>query len=178
MFSPSHEAPRHAILTEAERQLQQYFTGHLQKFDLPLEFVGTSFQKQVWAALIAIPYGETRSYGQIAQQIGHPSAVRAVGAANGRNPLPIVAPCHRVIGSNGKLTGFAGGLASKAFYCVWRMDCAGESRRCVVSCLIYRKKSKTATGLSVILFSIKTKIQIYGEICALIIKWVEYEKQQ
>lgn len=114
-FSPSHETPRHAILTEAERQLQQYFTGHLQKFDLPLEFVGTSFQKQVWAALIAIPYGETRSYGQIAQQIGHPSAVRAVGAANGRNPLPIVAPCHRVIGSNGKLTGFAGGLASKAF---------------------------------------------------------------
>ncbi|ADP11985.1 Methylated-DNA-(Protein)-cysteine S-methyltransferase [Erwinia sp. Ejp617] len=107
--------PRHAILTEAERQLQQYFTGRLQQFDLPLEFVGTSFQKQVWAALIAIPYGETRSYRQIAQQIGHPAAVRAVGAANGRNPLPIVAPCHRVIGSNGKLTGFAGGLASKAF---------------------------------------------------------------
>lgn len=114
-FLPQVEQPGHPILQEAERQLREYFSGKRREFNLPLEFVGTAFQKQVWAALVTIPYGETRSYGDIARQIGNPAAVRAVGAANGRNPLSIIAPCHRVIGSNGKLTGFAGGLQTKAF---------------------------------------------------------------
>jgi methylated-DNA-[protein]-cysteine S-methyltransferase len=87
----------------------------LERFDLPLDFRGTDFQKQVWAALLTIPFGETRSYGAIARQIGRPSASRAVGAANGRNPISIVAPCHRVIGSGGALTGFAGGIEVKRF---------------------------------------------------------------
>lgn len=114
-FLPQVEDPENPILREAERQLWEYFSGKRREFDLTLEFVGTEFQKQVWAALVTIPYGETRSYGDIARQIGNPTAVRAVGAANGRNPLSIIAPCHRVIGTNGKLTGFAGGLQTKAF---------------------------------------------------------------
>lgn len=103
------------MLRETETQLHEYFAGTRQRFTLPLDFAGTDFQIKVWQALLAIPFGETRSYRQIAEAIGHPAAVRAVGAANGRNPLSIVAPCHRVIGTNGKLTGFAGGLAVKAF---------------------------------------------------------------
>jgi methylated-DNA-[protein]-cysteine S-methyltransferase len=104
----------HPLLTETERQLNEYFAGRRKSFDLRLDFVGTEFQKKVWRALLTIPYGETRSYAQIAEQIGNPPAVRAVGAANGRNPISIVTPCHRVIGSNGTLTGFAGGMAAKA----------------------------------------------------------------
>ncbi|NIJ19730.1 methylated-DNA-[protein]-cysteine S-methyltransferase [Sphingomonas naasensis] len=107
------EAPDHPVLREAERQLGDYFAGKRARFDVPLDFRGTDFQKSVWAALLTIPFGETRSYGAIARQIGRPSAVRAVGAANGRNPISIIAPCHRVIGANGALTGFAGGLAAK-----------------------------------------------------------------
>jgi methylated-DNA-[protein]-cysteine S-methyltransferase len=109
------EAASHSLLLEAERQLNEYFAGTRTGFSLPLHFAGTEFQRKVWHALTAIPFGETRSYQQIAEQIGHPDAVRAVGAANGKNPISIVAPCHRVIGTNGKLTGFAGGLAAKAF---------------------------------------------------------------
>jgi methylated-DNA-[protein]-cysteine S-methyltransferase len=108
------EAPAHPILIEAERQLREYFAGRRQTFTVPLDVAGTPFQRRVWQALRTIPFGETRSYSEIAAQIGHPRAMRAVGAANGRNPLPIVAPCHRVIGSNGTLTGFAGGLENKA----------------------------------------------------------------
>lgn len=104
----------HPILVEAARQLRGYFAGEITAFDLPLDMRGTDFQKSVWAALLTIPYGATRSYGAIASAIGRPSASRAVGAANGRNPLSIVAPCHRVVGTNGHLTGFAGGLAAKA----------------------------------------------------------------
>lgn len=104
----------HPVLREAEQQLRDYFAGKRTSFSIPLDFLGTAFQKKVWAALLKIPFGETRSYGQIARQIGHPKAVRAVGAANGRNPISIIAPCHRVIGANGKLTGFAGGLEVKA----------------------------------------------------------------
>lgn len=114
-FLPQMRDEAHPILIEAERQLREYFAGERRCFTLPLDFVGTEFQKKVWSALVAIPFGETRSYSEIARQIGHPQAVRAVGAANGRNPLSIVAPCHRVIGANGKLTGFAGGLEVKAF---------------------------------------------------------------
>jgi methylated-DNA-[protein]-cysteine S-methyltransferase len=107
------EAPDHPLLIEAERQIQEYFAGERTSFSLPLDFRGSDFQKSVWAALLTIPFGETRSYGEIARQIGRPSASRAVGAANGRNPISIIAPCHRVIGANGALTGFAGGLAAK-----------------------------------------------------------------
>lgn len=105
---------KHPVLLETERQLKEYFAGTRKAFKLPLDFHGTDFQKRVWKALLAIPFGETRSYGQIARQVGKPAAMRAVGAANGRNPISIVAPCHRVIGADGKLTGFAGGLDAKA----------------------------------------------------------------
>lgn len=108
------EEPEHPVLVEAERQLGEYFAGKRTGFTVPLEFRGTDFQKEVWAALLEIPYGETRTYGQIAERIGRPDSQRAVGAANGRNPISILAPCHRVIGTNGKLTGFAGGLETKA----------------------------------------------------------------
>jgi methylated-DNA-[protein]-cysteine S-methyltransferase len=104
----------HPVLLETERQLAEYLAGRRKAFDLPLDFNGTPFQKAVWAALLTIPFGETRSYTDIARQIGKPEAVRAVGAANGRNPISIIAPCHRVIGASGALTGFAGGVAVKA----------------------------------------------------------------
>lgn len=107
------ENAQHPTLLEAERQLAEYFAGTRDQFDLALEFIGTDFQKKVWHALLTIPYGETRSYSEIATQIGNAKASRAVGAANGRNPLSIVAPCHRVVGASGALTGFAGGLHAK-----------------------------------------------------------------
>ncbi len=99
---------------ETRHQLEEYFNGERRAFDLPLKLSGTEFQVQVLEELLRIPYGETASYGDIAKRIGRPKAVRAVGAANGRNPLPIVVPCHRVIGSHGELTGFGGGLDTKA----------------------------------------------------------------
>ena len=108
------EDTRHPVLLETERQLDEYFAGRRRAFALSLDPAGTAFQRKVWNALLTIPFGQTRTYGQIAAQIGRPNAFRAVGAANGRNPLSIVAPCHRVIGSTGKLTGFAGGLDVKA----------------------------------------------------------------
>lgn len=100
-------------LARAVRQLKAYFRGELRDFDLPLAPGGTPFQRKVWEALREIPYGETITYGELARRIGQPAASRAVGAANGRNPLPIVVPCHRVIGQNGRLTGFYGGLHLK-----------------------------------------------------------------
>jgi methylated-DNA-[protein]-cysteine S-methyltransferase len=112
-LAPLTEDPQHPILLETERQLGKYFAGELKQFSVPLDFHGTEFQKKVWQALLTIPFGETRSYGEIARQLGRPTASRAVGAANGKNPISIIAPCHRVIGSTGKLTGFAGGLKAK-----------------------------------------------------------------
>ena len=108
------EDDAHPVLVEAGRQLAEYFAGRRTAFTLTLDVAGTPFQRSVWNALLTIPFGETRSYREIARQIGRPGAVRAVGAANGRNPVSIVAPCHRVIGSAGQLTGFAGGLDVKA----------------------------------------------------------------
>ncbi len=102
------------VLVETERQLAEYFAGKRRSFELPLEMRGTAFQKSVWVALLSIPFGETRSYQDLAERRGNPGASRAVGAANGRNPISIVVPCHRVIGASGKLTGFAGGLEAKA----------------------------------------------------------------
>jgi methylated-DNA-[protein]-cysteine S-methyltransferase len=102
-----------APLQPAIRQLRAYFAGQLEAFDLQLAPEGTQFQRNVWRELCEIPYGQTISYGQLAQRIGSPKASRAVGLANGSNPIPIVIPCHRVIGSNGKLTGYGGGVAIK-----------------------------------------------------------------
>jgi methylated-DNA-[protein]-cysteine S-methyltransferase len=121
----SFESSKHSALTQAElkqdraafteviRQLQAYFRGELKVFDVPLAMEGTDFQLRVWNALRGIPYGETVSYAQLAERIGNPKAVRAVGLANGSNPIPIIVPCHRVIGSDGSLTGFGGGLPIK-----------------------------------------------------------------
>ncbi|MBR5557955.1 MAG: methylated-DNA--[protein]-cysteine S-methyltransferase [Acinetobacter harbinensis] len=103
----------HPILLATQKQLSEYFAGQRQHFDLPLTFEGTDFQQKVWQALLSIPFAETRSYRDIAAQIGNVKAVRAVGAANGKNPISIIAPCHRVIGANGQLVGFAGGLNNK-----------------------------------------------------------------
>lgn len=105
----------HPLLEKTARQLGEYFAGTRQSFDLPLAPYGTDFQLGVWQALRLIPFGETWSYAQLAAKIGKTSAMRAVGAANGRNPLPIIVPCHRVIGADGSLTGFGGGLPTKEF---------------------------------------------------------------
>jgi len=121
--TPRHPIPRdvvlepgdNAVLRETGRQLEAYFAGTLKTFDLPLRPVGTGFQREVWSMLSQIPYGQTWSYRDVAQRIGKPQAVRAVGAANGRNPIPIIVPCHRVIGADGSLTGFGGGLPTKQF---------------------------------------------------------------
>jgi len=110
-----------APLHVARTQIEEYFAGERRVFDLPLAPEGTDFQRKVWLALADISLGQTWSYGQLARHIGEPSAVRAVGAANGRNPLPIILPCHRVIGSDGKLTGFGGGLPLKQ----WLLDHEG-----------------------------------------------------
>ena len=106
--------PQHRILLETERQLSEYFAGKRIQFDLPIQPEGTEFQKKVWHALREIPFGKTRSYLDLARAVGSPYAARAVGSANGKNPLSIVVPCHRVVGADGALTGFAGGLETKA----------------------------------------------------------------
>ncbi|WP_282038736.1 methylated-DNA--[protein]-cysteine S-methyltransferase [Halomonas alimentaria] len=112
--SEQQEPPRPGPLTElACEQLAEYFAGTRRDFDLPLAPQGTDFQRRVWAALAAIPYGETRNYAELAEQLGSKGGQRAVGAANGRNPLAIVVPCHRVIGSDGRMTGYAGGIGRK-----------------------------------------------------------------
>lgn len=109
------EAPEHPMLAEAVRQLDAYFAGTRSAFDLPLDLQGTPFQRQVWALLREIPYGETTTYGALATRLGGVGKSRAVGLANGKNPVAIIVPCHRVVGTAGALTGFAGGLAAKAF---------------------------------------------------------------
>lgn len=103
------------VLRTTRKQLDEYFTGKRKTFDLPLSPTGTDFQRLVWMTLATIPYGNTISYAQLAARVGKPTAMRAVGSANGRNPLPIVLPCHRVIGADGSLTGFGGGLPTKQF---------------------------------------------------------------
>jgi methylated-DNA-[protein]-cysteine S-methyltransferase len=123
------EDPVHPVLVEAERQLAEYFAGQRQAFTLKLDVTGTPFQRKVWNALLTIPFGETRSYGEIAAQVGSPEARRAVGAANGRNPVSIVAPCHRVIGASGQLTGFAGGLEAKAL--LLTLEAAGKRQSAI-----------------------------------------------
>jgi methylated-DNA-[protein]-cysteine S-methyltransferase len=114
-----------APFRDAVRQLDAYFAGTLRQFDLPLAPDGTPFQRRVWRALVDIPYGETMSYAELARRIGRPAAVRAVGAANGQNPLAIVIPCHRVIGSDGRLVGYGGGLAAKSWLLALERRAAG-----------------------------------------------------
>ena len=111
---PGEEGPT-ALLEETARQLREYFAGQRREFDLPLRLRGTAFQMQVWQALQAIPYGEVRTYGEIARAIGKPKACRAVGMANHHNPISIIVPCHRVVGAGGSLTGYGGGLENKRF---------------------------------------------------------------
>jgi methylated-DNA-[protein]-cysteine S-methyltransferase len=105
---------KNSVLLKTEQQLKEYFAGKRKIFDLPMAPMGTDFQKSVWRALSKIPFGFTKSYAEVAKSIGRPKASRAVGAANGKNPISIIVPCHRVIGTNGKLTGFAGGLEAKS----------------------------------------------------------------
>ena len=112
---PDYKFRKTVLLISAASQLSEYFAGNRTSFDLPLMLQGTAFQKSVWDALLTIPYGETRSYADIARQIGNPKAVRAVGTANNRNPAAIIVPCHRVIGSDGSLTGYGGGLEVKQY---------------------------------------------------------------
>lgn len=109
----AHWVSSDGSFADVAEQLEAYFAGSLTKFDVEVRLIGTEFQRRVWAALQTIPYGETRSYGQIAEQIGSPGASRAVGLANGRNPIGIIVPCHRVIGSTGGLTGYGGGVDRK-----------------------------------------------------------------
>lgn len=103
----------HPVLIKAERQIAEYFAGKRRSFSVRIDMQGTTFQKKVWDALLAIPFGETRTYGDLARRLGRPHAARAVGSASGKNPLSIIVPCHRLLGSTGKLTGFAGGLDAK-----------------------------------------------------------------
>jgi methylated-DNA-[protein]-cysteine S-methyltransferase len=131
-----HPSARHdpeaPPLPELRRQLAEYFAGSRRQFDLPLDAIGTDFERRVWEALVEIPYGETRTYGGIAAAIGRPQACRAVGRANGLNPIPIIIPCHRVIGSDGSLTGYGGGLHIKRFLLRLEgieLDAAGEARQ-------------------------------------------------
>jgi methylated-DNA-[protein]-cysteine S-methyltransferase len=114
-YEPSRAdwSPDPGAFGAAVAQLEAYFAGELTDFDVELDLQGTEFQRRVWKALLTIPFGDTRSYGEIAEQIGAPGAARAVGLANGHNPIAIVVPCHRVIGANGSLTGFGGGLDRK-----------------------------------------------------------------
>jgi methylated-DNA-[protein]-cysteine S-methyltransferase len=126
---PADEPPEpdHPVLVETARQLGEYFAGERQAFDLPLRPVGTAFQLAAWRALTTIPYGRTMSYGEQARRLGDAGRARAVGAANGSNPLPIVVPCHRVIGADGSLTGFGGGLEVKAWLLDHERRVAGET---------------------------------------------------
>lgn len=110
-----NHAPQHSVLTASQRQLDEYFSGTRTTFDIPLDIHGTDFQKQAWQVLTTIPYGKTISYGEQAEQLGGKHKARAVGMANGANPISIIVPCHRVVGANGQLTGFGGGLDKKRF---------------------------------------------------------------
>jgi len=115
-FEPRPEwVQNDALFKEVKRQIDAYFALELKQFDLVLKMAGTDFQQRVWQVLPKIPFGQTRSYGWLANEVGSPKASRAVGAANGKNPLPIIIPCHRVIGANGKMTGFGGGINTKVF---------------------------------------------------------------
>ncbi len=115
------------LFAEASSQLEQYFDGERTEFDLPLALDGTAFQRRVWTALLGIPYGQTVSYGQLADRIGRPSAPRAVGLANGKNPVGIIVPCHRVVGADGSLTGYGGGIERKRYLLAHEQRVSGQT---------------------------------------------------
>jgi methylated-DNA-[protein]-cysteine S-methyltransferase len=134
LFMPKHKYWRgpdaswresDATLVTAREQLAEYFAGERQQFDLPLKLAGTPFQQRVWQELVRIPFGTTITYGQLAERVGKPTASRAVGHANGRNPISIIVPCHRVIGADGKLTGYGGGMDKKEWLLAWERTTAG-----------------------------------------------------
>jgi methylated-DNA-[protein]-cysteine S-methyltransferase len=120
--------PSNAAFPEVRAQLDQYFAGDRKQFDVPLKLAGTPFQQRVWQALREIPYGETITYAELARRVGNPMASRAVGAANGRNPISILVPCHRVVGSSGRLTGYAGGLDAKRWLLDWEAGLSARRR--------------------------------------------------
>jgi methylated-DNA-[protein]-cysteine S-methyltransferase len=124
----AREAGAHPVLVEAARQLEAYFAGQREAFDLPLDLRGSPFQREVWQELVGIPFGATRSYADLARALGKPSAARAVGAANAKNPISIIVPCHRVIAGDGALTGYAGGIDAKR----WLLAHERRSPRCVI----------------------------------------------
>ena len=127
MLGVAAEVDSDPVLGETASQLKAYFAGQLTSFDLPLDLAGTGFQRAVWSGLRQIPYGETVSYGELARRIGRPSAARAVGLANGRNPVSIVVPCHRVIGADGSLTGYGGGIDRKRFLLALEQRVSGQT---------------------------------------------------
>jgi len=126
-FGEPADGPDSEPLAEASQQLREYFNGERTEFDIPLSLEGTEFQRRVWAALREIGYGETISYGQLADRIGQPSASRAVGLANGRNPIGIIVPCHRVVGSDGSLTGYGGGIERKRYLLSHEQRVSGQT---------------------------------------------------
>ena len=137
-------ANNNVVTQQATVQLLEYFAGKRREFDLPLAPIGTAFQQSVWRLLATIPFGQSRSYGQLAEQLNNPKAVRAVGGANGRNPLTIIVPCHRVIGANGKLTGYAGGVERKR----WLLQHEGLPTDCQLNkdelaAVIHTRQAKT-----------------------------------
>ena len=137
LYMPAHKGWRgpdpswqesDAPFVSVRQQLAEYFTGERQQFDLPLKLAGTPFQQRVWQELIRIPFGTTITYAELAQRVGQPTAPRAVGHANGRNPISIIVPCHRVIGANGKLTGYAGGVDKKQWLLAWERGATATER--------------------------------------------------
>ena len=126
-FGEPDAGPDGELFAEASSQLEQYFDGERTEFDLPLALDGTAFQRRVWAALLGIPYGQTVSYGQLADRIGRPSAPRAVGLANGKNPVGIIVPCHRVVGADGSLTGYGGGIERKRYLLAHEQRVSGQT---------------------------------------------------
>jgi methylated-DNA-[protein]-cysteine S-methyltransferase len=137
LFMPQHKGWRgpdaswhmsNAPFDAVREQLAEYFAGQRQQFDVPLKLTGTPFQQRVWQQLVRIPFGTTITYGQLAQRVGKPTASRAVGHANGRNPISIIVPCHRVIGANGKLTGYAGGVDKKEWLLAWERSATAAGR--------------------------------------------------
>lgn len=150
LFMPQHKGWRGPNATwrlsdgpfaEVREQLAQYFAGEREQFDVPLKLAGTPFQEQVWQELVRIPFGTTITYAQLAQRVGRPTASRAVGHANGRNPISIIVPCHRVIGANGKLTGYAGGVEKKEWLLAWERRSSSS---------LFRVKPMAGTGAAAI----------------------------
>ncbi len=134
--------------TAARAQLTEYFAGQRQRFDLPLKLAGTPFQEDVWRELVKIPFGTTITYAELAQRVGNPPAQRAVGNANGRNPISIIVPCHRVIGADGKLTGYGGGIDNKKWLLAWEREVLATGKGCLFDTAQVKSARKHTVGAS------------------------------